>query len=194
MARARENAMSARDILPLDVWESINTMYHKIATISSASLKNQGAFETLDKITIDSLMTQTLFDRAMIRDEVWLFIKLGICLESISQSCRIMSKKLAAIESLEDGLKCGAAENYLWVTLLKSLGSHGMHKSSKGTASMRKAILNTIILDKRFPQSISFNLSFILDLTKKIEENRLKKDDSLIVQLANWLAVMNMQK
>lgn len=194
MARVRENAMSARDILPLNVWEALNTMYHKIATSSSVSLKNQGAFETLDKITIDSLMIQTLFDRAMIRNEVWQFIKLGVCIESVMQSCRIIELKLKDISNLDETLKLGAAENYLWVTLLKSLGSQGMYKSASGTESLRKAILNTVILDKRFPQSISFNLSFILDLAKKIEENRLKKDDLLICAIGKLYGVYEYAK
>lgn len=180
MARARENAMSARDILPLNVWEAINTMYHKIATCSSGALKNQGAFEVLDKITIDSLMTQTLFDRGMIRDEVWQFIKLGVCLESMIQSCRVSLRKMEDINALDSGLKNSAGENYLWVTLLKSIGSPGIHKSSSGTESLKKAILNTVILDNRFPQSISYNLSLILDLAKRMEERRVKKDDSVI--------------
>ncbi len=180
MATIRENAMSARDILPLDVWESINKMYHKVSSTSGKALKTQGAFTLLEENMLNALFVQTLFDMSMLRNETWQFMRLGIALENAIQSCRIIKIKLIESEKLDASLKKSAVENYMWTSLLKSLGTQGLHKSGKGSENLKKSVLETAILDKIFPQSILFNLNMILELAQKIEENRLKKEDSVI--------------
>ena len=140
---ARENARRARETLSTELWEGINTTWHRwhgfgrgIATERHLSWVRERA-----------ALVSGIADSTMSHDEAWDFLVLGRSLERADMTARLVAT---------GGLPRGGAP---WSVVLSSCGAQqAFMRSQRGLLSDDRAAA-FLVLDREFPRSVFFALS-----------------------------------
>lgn len=140
---ARDNARRAREVIPLELWESINTTWHQLPT-GRFRLGRSNTF--LDWARERSALFTGIARGTMVRDEGWEFLLLGRSLEQADMAARMIS---SATESR------GATP---WPTILRSCGAHDAFLRTYRGFQADRAAAEFLILDSRFPRSVMHGL------------------------------------
>lgn len=137
---ARENARGAREVLPTEVWESLNT-----TTLGLAKAVRPARMHTFFQWSKDRCAVfNGLVDGSMPRDEAWLFLRLGQQLERVDMLARILQAHDVTDSS-------GRAT----VTLLRTCSAEEAYiRSFRGQVDAHDAI-RFLLLDSLFPRSIT---------------------------------------
>ena len=108
-AAARDNARRAREVIPLDLWECVNTTWHQLPT---APFGTSGANGFLNWARERSAMFAGIARGIMVRDDGWQFMSMGRSLEQAD-----MTSRLVASASLAHG-------STQWPAVLRGCGGH----------------------------------------------------------------------
>ncbi len=141
---ARESARRAREILSVPLWEVINTTYLSIPSGRFNGLRPPYAFQWVRERA--ALINGTA-DATMTRDEGWLFLVLGRCIERAD-----MTSRLIAASSLSSG----SAEH--WVGTLRACGAYEAFLRTHRGRETERAAAEFLLLDRLFPRSVIFAL------------------------------------
>jgi uncharacterized alpha-E superfamily protein len=158
LASARENARTVREMIPIEMWEQINTFYHWVIDPScdvTAVLDNPNAL--CEQVKERSLMLGGLADAAMDHDEAGLFFHMGRLMERADKTSRILDVKYFIL--LPDLKRVGSNLDYIqWTALLKATSSLQAYRHHHGRiVPMRVA--EFLLLDHHFPRSVLYCLS-----------------------------------
>ncbi len=133
---ARNNARRAREILSTELWESLNTAYHRWQTVGTESW----AHAILWARSRSALLTGVA-DTTMSHDEAWDFLVLGRSLERAD-----MTARMVAAGALPTGLT--------WQAVLGSCGALQAYARSQGGLVSHKRAAMFLVLDRAFPRSV----------------------------------------
>lgn len=140
---ARDNARRAREVIPLDLWECINTTWQQLP---SGPLRINTANTFLDWARERSALFTGIARGTMVRDDGWQFLLLGRSIEQADMTSRMVASA---------SLSSGAAQ---WPSVLRGCGGHDAFlRTYRGLHSDRGAA-QFLILDERFPRSIMHGL------------------------------------
>ncbi len=152
-AAARENARRAREVIPLDLWECINTTWHQLPKQPFGAT---GAHIFLNWTRERSAVFAGISRGVMVRDDGWQFLSMGRSLEQVD-----MTSRLVASASLTTG-------STQWPSVLRGCGGHDAFlRTYRGLHTDREAA-EFLILDARFPRSIMHGLIAASDSLRKI--------------------------
>ncbi len=155
-AAARDNARRAREVIPLDLWECINSTWHQLPV---GKVQAAGAHAWLDWARLRSSLFNGIARGTMVRDDGWQFMSLGRALEQVD-----MTSRLAASASLSAG-------STQWPSVLRGAGGHDAFlRTYRGLHTDREAA-EFLILDPRFPRSIMHGLNAASDCLRKIVQH-----------------------
>ena len=152
-AAARDNARRAREVIPLDLWECINTTWHQLPSGGFGVARANGF---LNWARERSALFSGISRGTMVRDDGWQFLSLGRCLEQAD-----MTSLLVASASLS-----GAGSQ--WPSVLRGCGGHDAFlRTYRGLHTDAEAA-QFLILDARFPRSVMHGLNAAADCLAKI--------------------------
>lgn len=134
---ARENARRAREILSSELWESLNTTYHRWQHVVSGSAP---AYAIRWARSRSALLTGVA-DSTMRHDEAWDFLVLGRSLERVD-----MTARMVAAGALPIGLA--------WQSVLTSCGALQAYVRTQGGLVHDKQAAMFLVLDRAFPRSV----------------------------------------
>jgi uncharacterized alpha-E superfamily protein len=155
-AAARDNARRAREVIPLDLWESINTTWHQLPRESSGVA---GAHTFLNWVRERSALFTGIARGIMVRDDGWQFMSMGRSLEQVD-----MTSRMVASASLTSG-------STQWPAVLRGCGGHDAFlRTYRGLHSDRGAA-EFLIRDGRFPRSIMHGLVSAADSLRRVSSN-----------------------
>jgi uncharacterized alpha-E superfamily protein len=154
IAGARWNARSIREVLSLEAWEALNEL-HLYGTSDEAQTQYANHREAFyQQVRRSTQLTLGLLRSTMLHDEPLDFIWLGVLLERVNQTARMLDVHHHAFTNL-DGRK-EIVETALWLSLLRALsGSEGYMKRSAGRISS-DAVARFLISESQFPRSIAY--------------------------------------
>ncbi len=175
----RENARGARDKLSIELWEAINSFYHKINHYTTADLQREGVEAFARKIEEHSYVIKGYIDNTLLRNEEWRLISLGIYLERAIQVCQILQTKIKDIDKIDSSQLKGALENYHWSTILESTESFDMYMRCQKTPPNRHNVLHFLLFDLDFPKSVAFSLTNVKKCIQGISFQEERKKGSL---------------
>lgn len=137
---ARENARGAREVLSTEVWESLNTTSLDLPRSIRVS-RMHGYFRwSRDRCAVIAGQV----DNSMIRDEAWLFWRVGQLLERLDMLSRTL--QIHRVREASDGET---------VQLLRVCSAHEAYiRSYRGQVEADDA-LQFLLLDRLFPRSIA---------------------------------------
>ena len=140
---ARENARRARETLSTELWEGINTTWHRWNGFGRASVTERH----LSWVRERAALVSGIADSTMSHDEAWDFLVLGRSLERADMTARLVAT---------GGLPGSGAP---WPVVLSSCGAQqAFMRSQRGLLSDERAAA-FLVLDREFPRSVLFSLS-----------------------------------
>ncbi len=135
---ARENARRARETLSTELWECINTSWHRWCELGS----DQVTATHLAWVRERAALTSGVADATMSHDDALDFFVLGRSLERAD-----MTARLVATAGMPDG-------EGTWTTVLHSCGAHQAYlRTNRGLVTSERAAA-FLVLDRLFPRSI----------------------------------------
>ena len=141
---ARKNARRAREIVPTELWECLNTTKSRMPR-KIASEKTHDYFAWVRE---RAALAVGIVESGSSRDEAWHFFTLGRSLEQADMTARLL-----ATRSLTQ------ASGPSWTTILRSCGAYESYlRTYRGVPSAQNAA-EYLLLDRLFPRSIVYSVS-----------------------------------
>ena len=152
-AAARDNARRAREVIPLALWECINTTWHQLP---AGRFRAARAHTFLEWAQERSALFTGIARGTMVRDDGWEFLSLGRALEQVD-----MTSRLVASATLRGGQTS-------WPSVLRGCGGHDAFlRTYRGLHTDREAA-QFLILDARFPRSLMHGLHTASDCLRRL--------------------------
>ncbi len=153
VAAARENARTVRETISSEMWEMVNSLYHKVTAQS-----REGLPESLPQFCHDIRMACHLFQGithgTMSHNEAWHFIRLGSSLERADKTTRILDVKyFILLPSVSD---VGTPyDDIQWSAVLRSVSGFEMYRKRYGRIAPDR-IVRFLVLDGEFPRAVRY--------------------------------------
>ncbi len=150
---ARENARSVREVITLDMWHVLNTLYLFVRKAASSSgRKIKSADEFYSHIRRSCQLFTGVMDTTLSHDEGWHFGRLGNLLERADQSSRILDVKYYIL--LPSAEQVGTPyDDILWSALLRSVSGLEMYRRLWHEIH-HSHVIDFIVLNRQFPRAI----------------------------------------
>ena len=150
----RWNARSIREVLSGEAWEAVNELHLWMASDAahaSYAGSREGFYHHVRRATQLAL---GLLRSTMLHDEPLDFIWLGVLLERVSQTARMLDVHHHAFTQMSR--RHEVVETALWLSLLRALsGSEAYLKRAAGRVSS-EAVARFLISEPAFPRSIAY--------------------------------------
>lgn len=153
VARARENARSARELVPTELWEAINSFHLELRARNLRTDVEAQPHELYEFVKRQCQTVSGVAAETMTRDDSWRFLQLGWMLERAEMTCRLLDVRYAQLASAGS-----SAGFHHWLSTLKSAsGSEAFRRQYR--ASMEPAdVVEFLLLSRTFPRSVLFCL------------------------------------
>ncbi len=153
IAAARDNARSIREVISLEVWETINELYlwSQSQVARDEYLTNRYGFYRRIRHSIE--LCRGLLQSTLLHDDPLDFIELGIMLERAGQTARIVDVHHHVL-SLDAAPLQIVVETGIWLALLRSCsGWEPYMKRHRGSVS-GPSVAAFLLLEPAFPRSV----------------------------------------
>src|SRR3954462_12042866 len=151
---ARWNARSIREVLSMEAWESVNELHLWMRGDVAQATFAQHREAFYQHVRRSTQLTLGLLRSTMLHDEPLAFIWLGVLLERVNQTARMLDVHHHAFTNLTSRQEI--VETALWLSLLRGLsGSEAYMKRSAGRISS-DAVARFLISESAFPRSIAY--------------------------------------
>jgi uncharacterized alpha-E superfamily protein len=139
---ARENALSAREVVSTEMWECLNSTWHQLAEQRLAA-RRSGPHAYLGLVRRRAALFFGLADSTMSRDDGWRFVLLGRSLERVDMTARLLAVRVLAAVHAPD-----------WPTLLSASGADEAFMRTHGASGDQVGVAEFLLLDRGFPRSV----------------------------------------
>ncbi len=152
VARARENARTAREIISSDMWEELNRFY--LLVRDAVRDGTAGDYEFFAQVKRASHLLIGTTDATMSHGEAWHFARLGRLLERADKTSRIADVKYFIL--LPRAADVGSSLDVVqWSALLRSTSALEMYRRIHGRIAPTR-VVDFLMLDRNFPRSIRY--------------------------------------
>lgn len=153
LAAGRENARTIRDVVPREVWETINATWLNACEQAGRALSKRGRFAFLDEVIRHCQMLTGILAGTMNHDEGYLFLRIGRNLERADMTSRIIDIRSANL--VPDAVMAKATyDNLQWMSVLRSLSGYQMYRREMQIRVQRTEVLRFLFQSASFPRSI----------------------------------------
>ncbi len=157
---ARWNARSIREVLSLEAWEATNELHLWMASSEAQQLYARERDAFYQHVRRMTQLTLGLLRSTMLHDEPLDFLWLGVLLERVSQTARMLDVHHHAFTSLPQRKGVSGSDQLIeiavWLTLLRALsGSEAYMKRASGRIAS-EAVARFLISERAFPRSIAY--------------------------------------
>lgn len=153
---ARSNARSVREVLSHEAWEAINELHLWLqgdAAQNAYTTHREGFYQHVRRST---QLTLGLLRSTMLHDEPLDFLWLGVLLERVNQTARILDVHHHAFTQLPR--RHEVVETALWLSLLRALsGSEAYLKRAAGRVSS-EGVARFLLFEPAFPRAIAYGV------------------------------------
>jgi uncharacterized alpha-E superfamily protein len=157
VSAARWNARQIREVVSLDAWEVTNELHLWMGGEPAQALWADARLDAYRRIRSSTQLCLGLLRSTMLHDEPLDFIWLGVLLERVSQTARILDVHHHAwAAAAAGGAGHEVVETSLWLSLLRSLsGFEPFMKRHQGRVSAA-AVARFLVGEDRFPRSVAY--------------------------------------
>jgi len=151
---ARWNARSIREVLSHEAWEATNELHHWMRGTAAPASYAHHRDEFYAHVRRSTQLVLGLLRSTMLHDEPLDFVWLGVLLERVSQTARMLDVHHHAFTQLPQ--RHEVVETALWLSLLRALsGSEAYLKRAAGRVSS-DGVARFLVSEKAFPRSIAY--------------------------------------
>jgi uncharacterized alpha-E superfamily protein len=153
---SRECARAIRDQLSLDAWEEVNELYLWLSRESTRELYQDNRVEFYRTIRRSTQLTLGLVRSTMLHDEPISFLWMGVMLERVGQTARILDMHHHTME--QESQTHDIVQAALWMSLLRACsGAEAFMKKNQGRVTAQKMV-EFLLFDPTFPRSLRYCL------------------------------------
>jgi uncharacterized alpha-E superfamily protein len=154
VAFARENARTIRDVVSLEVWQTINELHVFLGSDEAEAMYLDDRDGLYARVQRSTQLALGLLRSTMLHDAPLDYVWLGVLLERVSQTARLLDVEHHAL--LAEGAAHPVLETALWLSLLRGCsGSEAFMKRNRGKVT-GAAVAAFLILEPRFPRSVRY--------------------------------------
>jgi uncharacterized alpha-E superfamily protein len=151
---ARWNARSIREVLSAEAWEAVNELHLWMASDVAMAQYTHQREAFYQQVRRSTQLTLGLLRSTMLHDEPLDFVWLGVLLERVNQTARMLDVHHHAFTNLV--ARNELLDTSLWLSLLRALsGSEAYLKRSGGRVGS-EAVARFLISETQFPRSIAY--------------------------------------
>ncbi|MFT3996826.1 MAG: alpha-E domain-containing protein [Asticcacaulis sp.] len=155
--RARENARTVREIIPVEVWEKINELYH-LTQAQSRKRSLEALQDYYTEVRKSGNLFSGLMMNGMSRGDGWHFARMGQLLERADKTARLLDVKYFLL--LPQGEQIDSPyDNVQWGAVLKSVNALEMYRQEYHSINYRD-VTQFLLFSKQFPRSVRFCLDY----------------------------------
>jgi uncharacterized alpha-E superfamily protein len=171
---ARENGRVTRELIPYEVWEQLNELYHYTDERAKASIGRRKRDDFMrGMIRRCQTMTGILMG-VLTHDAAYHFQRLGRNLERADMSSRIID--VAAANLLVDQeTQIPAYATVRWINVLKSLNAFQAYRLQGHVGVRGPDVLNYLFHEPCFPRSMAHCLDAVADCLKELPNPRVPR-------------------
>ena len=178
--RARENARTVREVIPVDVWEKINELYH-LTQAHSRKRSVADLMEYYREVRLAGHMMTGLMENTMSRAQGWQFARLGQMLERADKTARMLDVKYFLL--LPDaGYVDTPHDAVQWGAVLKSVNALEMYRQQFHTINY-KDVTQFLLFARTFPRSLAFCLDSTSQVLSSLSQT-LDRPSKAVVEMA----------
>ncbi|MDB4960742.1 MAG: hypothetical protein JWP01_741 [Myxococcales bacterium] len=150
----RWNARSIREVLSLESWEAVNELHLWMRSDAAPAIYAQHRDAFYQHVRRATQLTLGLVRSTMLHDEPLDFMWLGVLLERVSQTARMLDVHHHAFTNLPR--RHEVVETALWLSMLRALsGSEAFLKRAAGRVSS-EGVARFLLSESAFPRSIAY--------------------------------------
>jgi uncharacterized alpha-E superfamily protein len=166
---AREGARSIREVLGHEIWQATNELYLWFAGEEAAASYVQDRDEVYRNVRRSTQLCLGLVRSTMLHDEPMDFLWLGVLLERIGQTARILDMHHHIQQGAEGGPQPLLLQTALWLSLLRACsGFEAFMRREQGRVS-REAAVSFLLYEARFPRSLRYCVRSALALAGRLD-------------------------
>ena len=173
VGNARTNARMVRTAITTEVWEAVNECWMGLKELLKRPVRETELPAVLGEIRRYSALVRGAMQGTMLRNDIYDFTQIGTALERADNTARIIDVKYYTL--LPSASFVGSTlDNVQWETILRSVSAHRSFRWLNHDDMTPFSIAEFLILDSRFPRSLSFcsrileeNLSYLERTTGK---------------------------
>jgi uncharacterized alpha-E superfamily protein len=156
LTEARENARAIREVVSIECWEVINELYLWVHSEEARAEFAQHRYGFYRQIRRAAQLCLGLFRSTMLHDAPLDFIWLGVLLERVGQTARVLDVHHHTFMQLPAGHQ--VVETSLWLSLLRACsGFEAFMKRHQGKVT-GDAVAAFLLFEPDFPRSIRYCL------------------------------------
>jgi uncharacterized alpha-E superfamily protein len=160
LSYGRENARTIRDVIPREVWETINGTYLYAKEQSVQALNKRNRYGFLKEVIAQCQTLTGTLSGTMNHDAGYVFLRIGRYLERADMTSRIVDIRSANL--LPDVTQAAATyENLQWMSVLSSLTGYQMYRREMQLRVQRTEVLRFLFQSTVFPRSLSFCINAV---------------------------------
>lgn len=147
--RARENARSVRELLPTELWQSLNSFHLTLSSRDLAADLGEQPYDLYEMVKQRCQTVSGVLADTMTRDDGWRFVTIGRHLERAQVVCRLLAIRY---QNLSD------VSFHQWLAALKSAtAAESFRKAYRGSQDPTD-VIEFLLLSPVFPRSVFFSL------------------------------------
>ncbi len=151
---ARENTRTFREVLPMELWERINSLYLYVqANASRATLGRSQRYEILNGVIERRQSIVGLLFGSMSHDIAYQFLKLGRNIERADMTTRIIDVNSAVLLP-GDSVASRATMERLWMNTLNTMSAYQMYRRHVGVHVEGALVVHFLLNDPHFPRTV----------------------------------------
>lgn len=186
---ARENARTVREVLPMELWERINSLYLYIRDNAARARIGRGPRSDLlqgvigRRESIIGLLTGSMSENA-----AYQFIKLGRNLERADMTTRIIDVNSAVRLPADPALAAVTTER-MWMCTLNALSALQMYRQHVSVHVRANDVVNFLLKDPHFPRTVLHCLAEVEGCLSVLPDHKA----AMKVVRQSWRRVEGMQ-
>jgi uncharacterized alpha-E superfamily protein len=151
---ARENARSIREVVSLEVWQTVNELHVFLGSDEADAMYVHDRDALYARVQRSTQLALGLLRSTMLHDAPLDYIWLGVLLERVIQTARLLDVEHHAL--VAEGAPHPVLETALWLSLLRACsGFEAFMKRNRGKVTGAR-VAAFLILEPRFPRSVTY--------------------------------------
>lgn len=164
--QVRENARTIRDRISREMWEDINSLYHRVRDYQPEAEVAAGPHRFCSEIIFGSHRFHGVTDATLPRDEGWYFLEAGRALERAETTARIVDVEYHKLLDLSTSI--AHSDNHQWMAVLKSVAAYEIYRREYHSRIDPEKVAELLILHPKHPRSIRFNTASLQSALRAI--------------------------
>ena len=157
---ARENVRNSREVLPSEVWEIVNKMYHFVRDNVGGAVFRRNRSEFLDAVVGFAQRVVGLLVGTMSHTEAYRFVQIGASLERADMTSRIADVGAKELFGRKDRLP-ETHDNIRWTNVLLATSAYQMYRQYSRDRVTGPDVVDFLFRNPEFPRTVVHCLNML---------------------------------